>query len=191
MILLCLDNIAQPFAPMRIGEPGVILFAPGTVLLEDTREMFHVLVNSSVRGKKTKLRYCGTYTRVRAPYMDSEVEIDEWHALSDQCRLKLLKQLLRTTVSNIHARCSLRMRKRLASGPDPSPAEIREWTRKYRQGYEKVEPKAFRNSFDSGLEKFGFEVIKCVGYDVELVGLVQRLGQTNLNCRGHAHYRPL
>ena len=83
---LCANNVSQPFAPKHIGEPGVMFFAPGTALLEDTSETFHLLVDSSVRGTKrgtkTKLRYHGIYTKVHTPYM--EVQIDDWYALPNQ-----------------------------------------------------------------------------------------------------------
>lgn len=164
---LCAGNVEQPFAPKHIGEPGVILFSPGKLLLEDTRERFHVLVDSSVGETKANLQYCGIYTKVRAPYM--EVQIDEWYKLATQCRHKLLLQLQRSKVGAVHARCTLR--KRL--GSDPPPAEIQEWIQKHNQGSEVMEYKALHDAFDSGTEKLGFEVIRCVGYDTQLAKLIQ------------------
>ncbi|KAH9170578.1 hypothetical protein EDB89DRAFT_2071799 [Lactarius sanguifluus] len=162
---LCAANVEQPFAPKHIGEPGVILFSPGKVLLEDTRERFHVLVDPSVGETKANLQYCGVYTKVRTPYM--EVQIDEWYKLATQvstistsmsrplshsdfaqCRHKLLLQLQRSKVGAVHARCTLR--KRLRS--DPPPAEIQEWIQKHNQGSEVMEYKALHDAFDSGTE---------------------------------------
>ncbi|KAH9070766.1 hypothetical protein EDB83DRAFT_2368113 [Lactarius deliciosus] len=182
---LCAGNAEQPFAPKHIGGPGVILFSPGKVLLEDTRERFHVLVDSSV-GEKANLQYRGVYTKVRTPYM--EVQIDEWYKLAiqvsrisasmsgplshndiAQCRHKLLLQLQRSKVGAVHARCTLR--KRL--GSDPPPAEIQEWIKRHNQGSEVMEYKALHDAFDSGTEKLGFEVIRCVGYDTRLAELIQ------------------
>lgn len=174
---VCANKTAQPFAPKRIGEPGVILFSPGTALLEDTKDTFHVLVDLSLRTK-TKLRYCGIYTKVHAPYM--EVQVDEWYKLTKQCRRELLERFRRLKVGDVHARCSLR--KRL--GSDPSPAEIREWIQKYHRGTEVMEYKALRTAFDSGTEKFGFEVIKCVGYDTKLAKLIRQ----ETNRQSYAHY---
>ncbi|KAI9444564.1 hypothetical protein H4582DRAFT_1909780 [Lactarius indigo] len=175
---LCAGNVAQPFAPKYIGEPGIILFSPGKVLLEDTRDRFHVLVYSSVGDTGAELQYCGIYTK-----------IDEWYALTtrvsktstsfsrhlshsnvSQCRHKLLNQLQRSKVGVVHARCTLR--KRL--GSDPPPAEIQEWIQKHRQGSEVMEHNALQDAFDSGTEKLGFEVIRCVGYDMQLAELIQR-----------------
>ncbi|KAH8981456.1 hypothetical protein EDB86DRAFT_432436 [Lactarius hatsudake] len=185
---LCAGNAEQPFAPKHVGEPGVILFSPGKVLLEDTRERFHVLVDPSVGETKANLQYCGVYTKVRTPYM--EVQIDEWYKLATQCRHKLLLQLQRSKVGAVHARCTLR--KRL--GSDPPPAEIQEWIKRHNQGSEVMEYKALHDAFDSGTEvrsrsrsgtwcwltagptaqKLGFEVIRCVGYDTQLAGLMQK-----------------
>jgi hypothetical protein len=67
-----------------------------------------------------------------------------------QCTRGLLKHLRRTKVGDVHARCTLRKRKGLAS--DPSPAEILEWTRQYRLRSEVMEPRAIRDSFTSGVE---------------------------------------
>lgn len=164
---LCTNELTQPFAPTRVGEPGVIMFFPGTVLLEDTKETFHVLVDPSIRAR-TKLQYCGIYTKVRTPYM-MEVQPDEWHALPSWCRREWLKRLWRLKVGVVHARCSLR--KKL--GSEPSPAQIQEWLIKYSNGSEEVRGKTVLRNFDSGEEKFGFEVIKCVGYDVKLAKLIR------------------
>ena len=70
---LCTNDETQPLAPTRPGEPGVILSPPGAPSLD----MFHVLVASRVRGKKTALQYCGIYRTVQS----MEVQVDEWHAL--------------------------------------------------------------------------------------------------------------
>ncbi|KAH9058286.1 hypothetical protein EDB87DRAFT_1743166 [Lactarius vividus] len=155
---LCASNAAQPFAPKHIGEPGVILFSPEKFLLEDTMERFHVLVESSVGETKARLQYCGVYTKVRTPYM--EVQIDEWYKLPAR----------RSKVGAVHARCTLRKRQ----GSDPSPAEIQEWIQKHNQASEVMEYKALHDAFDSGTEKLGFEVIKCVGYDTQLAELIQK-----------------
>ena len=71
---LCTNSVTQPFAPTCIGGPGVILSSPGATLLR----RFHVFIDPSLDGRRTKLRYCGIYTTVHAPM---EVQIDEWHAL--------------------------------------------------------------------------------------------------------------
>ena len=76
---ICTVNVTQPFAPTRVGEPGVILLRPDAVLLEDTKDTFHVFVDPSA-GNRTKLQYCGIYTKVQTPYI-MEVQPDEWHAL--------------------------------------------------------------------------------------------------------------
>ncbi|KAF8268675.1 hypothetical protein EI94DRAFT_1126106 [Lactarius quietus] len=166
---ICTDNITQPFAPKRIGEPGVILFAPGIKLLEDVMDTFHVLINSPAGPKKTRLRYCGKYTKVRAPCM--EVSRTDWLSLSVQCRKKLLKQLATSKVRDVHVRCTLRKRNNFVS--HPSLAEIREWTRKYNEGSEVLELGAIRDSFNSGAEKFGFEFIVCVGYDTNMAKVIR------------------
>ncbi|KAI9453553.1 hypothetical protein BJY52DRAFT_1288610 [Lactarius psammicola] len=166
--ILCANNLTQPFAPTCIGEPGVILSLPGSALVEDTGERFHVLVDWSVEGKKTKLRYYGIYT-VYSPYV--EIQIDDWYSLPKQCRNRLLRQLGVSKVGALHARCNLR--KRLGTASIPSPAEIDEWVRSFDRGSEVREYGALRHSFDSGMEKLGFEVIRCVGYDVKFAELIQ------------------
>ncbi|KAH8998642.1 hypothetical protein EDB92DRAFT_1836337 [Lactarius akahatsu] len=174
---LCTNKVLQPFAPRHVGEPGVILFPPGMALLEDTKETFHVLVDPSM-GRRTELRYYGTYTKVHT----MEVQPDEWHALpvpvssfstllswflshSDvaQCRSRPV------ALGNLQARCILRS----TLGSEPSPAEIQEWLRKYSDGTVTMERNVIPNRFNSGAEKFGFEVIKCVGYDVKLAKLIR------------------
>ena len=72
---LCTNDEAQPHAPTRPGEPGVILSPPGAASLD----IFHVLVDPSPGGKKTAsaLQYCGIYRTVQS----MEVQVDEWHAL--------------------------------------------------------------------------------------------------------------
>jgi len=163
--LLCANKVTQPFAPMRVGEPGVILFPPGAVLLEDTKETFHVLVDPSAQ-RRTKLRYCGVYTKVHTP--DMEVQRHEWCALptqvsnfstslsgplnhSDvaQCRAEWLKRLWRWKVVDLHARCNLRKK----CDSEPSLAEIREWLRKYHDnGSVALEKNTIPDAFNSGIE---------------------------------------
>ena len=157
---LCASAMRQPFAPTGIGKPGLVLSFPGAALINK----FHVLVDPSVDGKKTKLQYCGIYTTVHTP---ADVQIDEWHSLPrrvsnfpypcpsiwvtviSQCTRTLLTSLRGTnTVGELHARCTLRKRKR----SEPTPTEIREWCRKYHQGSERMEYLAIPNSFDSGRE---------------------------------------
>ncbi|KAH8992350.1 hypothetical protein EDB92DRAFT_1857377 [Lactarius akahatsu] len=171
---LCAGNVEQPFAPKHIGEPGVILFSPGKVLLEDTRERFHVLVDSSVGETKANLQYCGVYTKVRTPYM--EVQIDEWYKLATQVS-KISTSMSRPLSHSDIAQCRHKLllqlqRSKLCS--DPPPAEIWEWIKKHNQGSEAMEYKALQDAFDSGTEKLGFEVIRCVGYDTHLAGLIQK-----------------
>ncbi|KAH9065475.1 hypothetical protein EDB87DRAFT_1596094 [Lactarius vividus] len=180
---LCTNNITQPFAPKCVGESGVILFPPGMVLLEDTKETFHVLVDPSM-GRRTQLRYYGIYTKVHT----LEVQPDEWHALPRpvstfsallswilshndvaQCRRDWFARIRNWKVGDVQARCSLRE----TFGSEPSPAEIQEWLRKYHDGTVTTVRNAIPNSFNSGIEKFGFEVIKCVGYDVNLAELIR------------------
>ena len=69
---ICTSNLTQPFAPMRIGEPGVIFSSPDRALLDT----FHVLVD--LGKKKTELQYCGIYTKVHTTL---QVRVDEWHAM--------------------------------------------------------------------------------------------------------------
>ena len=57
----------------------------------------------------------------------------------------------RQTVGDIHARCTIRKRKRDVSY-DPSLAEIRCWLRKYDQGDKVVGHNAVHDAFDSGAE---------------------------------------
>ena len=159
---VCTNTSRQPFTPTRIGEPGVILSRPG----ESLHETFHLLVDLSTNGRRSKLRYCGVYITVNAPV---DVQVDDWHALppqvsivsslswnlSDshlsQCRY-ISSQLIRTSrpVGHIHARCTLR--KRSGLGLNPPPAEIQEWLQQYNQGSEVMERRAIRDAFDSGAE---------------------------------------
>lgn len=145
---LCTNKVSQPFAPRHVGEPGVILFPPGMVLLEDTKETFHVLVDPSM-GRRTELRYYGTYTKVHT----MEVQPDEWHALPTPCWFRRIRKSA-AAMSHVHARCSLR--ETLSS--EPSPAEIQEWLRKYDDGTVTMGRNVIPNGFNSGTEKFGFEV---------------------------------
>ncbi|KAH9080605.1 hypothetical protein EDB83DRAFT_2340392 [Lactarius deliciosus] len=167
---LCVNKITQPFAPRHVGEPGLILFPPGMVLLEDTKDTFHVLVDPSM-GRRTELRYYGTYTKVHTGRVTMEVQPDEWHALPTPCRSNWFRRIRKSTVAlaYVQARCNLRE----TLGSEPSPTEIQEWLRKYNDGAVTVERNVVPNGFNSGAEKFGFEVIKCVGYDVKLAKLIR------------------
>lgn len=75
---LCPHYITQPFAPTRIGEPGVILSPPDAALVGD---IFHVFFDPSPVERKTELLYCGLYAKVHGPM---NVQIDEWHSLPEQ-----------------------------------------------------------------------------------------------------------
>jgi hypothetical protein len=89
--ILCLSYVTQPFAPPRIGEPGVILSPPDAALFGET---FHVFVDPSMGEKKTELRYCGLYTSVHGPL---GVHFDEWNRLPEQVSsLHMLIWRLRT-----------------------------------------------------------------------------------------------
>ncbi|KAH9058284.1 hypothetical protein EDB87DRAFT_1626802 [Lactarius vividus] len=168
--MICASKVIQPFVPTHIGEPGVLLYHldSDTAALLETRK-FHVLVDSSVR-RKNSLKYCGVYTRVHTPNL--EVQVGEWHALPRECRHKMVYRLWASKVGNLHARCNLR--KRLGPNSVLSPAAIEEWKTNYHKGSEAMMHKVFRPSFDSGHEKFNFAVIKCVGYDTKLAGLVEK-----------------
>ncbi|KAH8989669.1 hypothetical protein EDB86DRAFT_2831540 [Lactarius hatsudake] len=167
---LCTNKITQPFAPKHVGETGVILFPPGMVLLEDIKETFHVFVDPSM-GRRSELRYYGTYTKVHTGRVTMEVQPDEWHALPTPCRSNWFRRIRKSAVAlaEVQARCSLRE----TLGSEPSPAEIQDWLRKYNDGTVTVERNVVPNGFNSGAEKFGFEVIKCVGYDVKLAKLIR------------------
>jgi len=91
---LCPHRATQPFAPTRIGNPGVIFFTRGKALLEDTLERFHVFVDNSMGRTKTKLQYCGVYTKVKTPSL--EVQVDEWHGLPERVS-KLFPGFFRTS----------------------------------------------------------------------------------------------
>jgi len=158
---LCANTEAQPLAPICIGEPGVILSAPGA-RLHDT---FHLFVDPS-NGRRTCLQYRGVYTGVRTP---KKVPIDDWHMLPVKCTRSMLMTLRRSKVCDLHARCTLRKRKR----SEPSIAEIEEWTQRYHQGSETMEMRAIHDAFNSGAEKYSFQVIKCIGYDMRLAELIQ------------------
>lgn len=73
---LCTNARTQPFAPTRIGGPGVILSSPDAPTL--VFKQFHVFADPLLDGRRSKLKYCGMYTTVNAPM---EVQVDEWHAL--------------------------------------------------------------------------------------------------------------
>jgi hypothetical protein len=75
---LCLSRCTQPFAPTRIGEPGVIISPPDTALSGD---VFHIFVDPSTGEKKVELQYCGLYTKAHEPM---GVQLDEWHRLPEK-----------------------------------------------------------------------------------------------------------
>jgi hypothetical protein len=158
----------------------VILLRPDAVLLEDTKDTFHVLVDPSA-GKRTELQYCGIYTKVRTRYI-MEVQPDEWHALPRPLR-RVWRTGVGASASEVHARCSLREK----LGSEPSLAEIVEWLRNHRNGYEALEKQVIPNGFNSGVEKFRFEAIICVGYDVKLAKLIRDGTYRHANCLRHAN----
>ena len=79
--ILCLNRAAQPYAPQSPGESGVVFIYPDAVLLEDTRETFHLFLNLDPKNSRTdaEIRYIGTYTKV--PIVHAIVEPGEWLSL--------------------------------------------------------------------------------------------------------------
>ncbi|KAH9042190.1 hypothetical protein EDB85DRAFT_1918472 [Lactarius pseudohatsudake] len=170
-LFLCTNKVSQPFAPRHVGEPGVILFPPGMVLLENTKETFHVLVDPSM-GRRTELRL--TEWHALPTLVSSFSTLLSWflsHGDVAQCRSIWFRRIRKSVaaMSDVQARCSLRE----TLGSEPSPAEIQEWLRNYNDGIVTMGRNVIPNGFNSGAEKFGFEVIKCVGYDVKLAKLIR------------------
>ena len=89
-----------------------------------------------------------------------------------QCRRKFLERLRRMAVGEVHAWCSLRMRRGYTS--DPSPAETQEFLQGYRQGSEILEYKAIISAFERGAE-----VCSLLWCRLRVVGLTA--GSTNSN----------
>jgi len=129
---LCVNRIAQPYAPSFPGEPGLLFLAPNVIRLEDKCETFPMFLQTSSTSatrrpdRKTLFRYLGTYTKV--PITRTTLELDEWLSLPMGCRTAWLQRLLTSTDSDIraiHARVSIRNKRR--HGPPPSLDETEEW----------------------------------------------------------------
>ena len=97
--IICINSVAQPYAPRSPGESGLLFFAPGVVRFEDNYPSFHVFVNMSppkTPARERIYRYFGTYTKV--PTIRTTVEVDEW--------LSLPIRVSRSFIINSHAQCS-------------------------------------------------------------------------------------
>ena len=73
------------------------------------------------------------------------------HSNISQCRTGWLNKIGKQPVGDVHARSTLRKRRRLVSH-DPSLAEIQKWIRRYGKGDEVMERNAVQDAFDSGAE---------------------------------------
>ncbi len=84
--VICVNQDAQPYAPSSPGESGLLFTLSNTVLLEDTREIFHLFLNRDPRqrysSRAKQIRYLGTYKKV--PIIHATVEPEEWLGLSTE-----------------------------------------------------------------------------------------------------------
>jgi hypothetical protein len=82
--ILNVNKDAQPYAPHRPGESGLVFTYPGAAPLEDTCGTFLLFFNMnpklSRRGERN-IQYLGTYTKVRI--VNTTVELNEWRYLPD------------------------------------------------------------------------------------------------------------
>jgi len=80
--ILCIDPVAQPYAPSSPGEPGVFFFVPGTPLFKYDYQSFSVFINVLPPGTpfaERKYRYLGEYSYV--PITRTTVEVEDWFSL--------------------------------------------------------------------------------------------------------------
>ncbi|KAI9511862.1 hypothetical protein F5148DRAFT_178031 [Russula earlei] len=176
--VVCVNRELHPFAPASPGRTGVLFVLPNTSLYSDTYETFHIFVNMSSRSAAVMaqictFRYLGTYTKV--PVACNTVEVDEWHRLPQrshgppQCRnlwLNRISSVSSPDVRAIHARVAIH--KKRPHGPPPSPEEIDEWLEENPGRRNGLKWSELGAAFNSGEEKFGFEVVRCVRFDVEV-----------------------
>jgi uncharacterized protein DUF6697 len=84
--VICVNQDAQPYAPSSPGESGLLFTLSDRVLLEDTRETFHLFLSRDPRQRSSsrapQLRYLGTYKKV--PTIHATVEPEEWLGLSTE-----------------------------------------------------------------------------------------------------------
>ena len=89
--ILCVDPVAQPYAPSSPGEPGVFFFVPGTPLFRFDYRSFSVFVNMLPPGTPfadRKYRYLGEYSHV--PITRTTVEVEDWLSLPVRVSVSLL-----------------------------------------------------------------------------------------------------
>ena len=136
--IVCINPVAQPYAPRSPGESGLLFFAPGVVRFEDNYPSFHVFVNMSppkTQARERRYRYFGTYAKV--PIIRTTVEVDEWLGLpirvSRSLTFSCTRQMVFAKVIRLtpHFVCtSAVLRGHGASSPTHRPACVpctREW----------------------------------------------------------------
>jgi hypothetical protein len=80
--ILCINPVAQPYAPSSPGEAGVFFFVPGASLFKFDYQSFSVFVNMVPPGTpcaERKYRYLGEYSYV--PVTRTTVEVEDWFGL--------------------------------------------------------------------------------------------------------------
>ncbi|KAI0253226.1 hypothetical protein BJV78DRAFT_1195128 [Lactifluus subvellereus] len=182
----------QIYAPDSLGKPGLLFLTSNTIPIEFTRETFHIFLTvSGPISMVNRHRYLGTYTRV--PILRTTLGVDEWSALPpsvsnlDFCvhRWGTLSCLMPCKYRHrlasrihclyspdgrvLHARVSLRRR----HGREPSLDEIEEWLKVNTERRQGISQAAVTAAFNSGEEKMEFEVVRCVGYDVNIARKMQ------------------
>ncbi|KAH9024422.1 hypothetical protein EDB84DRAFT_1440683 [Lactarius hengduanensis] len=165
----CADARAQPFAPTRVGDRGLMLFSPAWIdaASDEEGQIFHGFVSTSHGERDTKVNYIGDYTKV--PLLQTHVE---WSLLPLKCQRAWLNRLsslcLRTPMGRaLHIRIKLReILKR-----EPSVAEV-QGRMQDAPAIEVIQWQKLSAAFKSGKEKIQAVGIKCGGYNAHLASII-------------------
>ncbi|KAH9021615.1 hypothetical protein EDB85DRAFT_413009 [Lactarius pseudohatsudake] len=161
----CASARAQPFAPTRVGDRGLILFSPAWIDAASDEEgrIFHAFVSTNHSAQRdTEMNYIGDYTKV--PLLQTQME---WSLLP--LKRAWLNRLwsLRTPMGRaLFTRIKLRdFLKR-----EPSVAEVQ--GRMQDAPAIEIQWQKLSAAFKSGQEKIQAVGIKCEGYNAHLASII-------------------
>ncbi|KAH8992345.1 hypothetical protein EDB92DRAFT_1857358 [Lactarius akahatsu] len=165
---LCADGArAQPFAPTRVGDRGLMLFSPAwfDAASDEEGQIFHAFVSTNHRAQRdTEMNYVGDYTKV--PLLQTHME---WSLLPLKCQRAWLNRLFSSRTPMGHTLYT-RIKLRELLKREPSVAEVQ--GRMQDAPVIEIQWQKLSAAFKSGKEKLQVVGIKCEGYNAHLASII-------------------
>lgn len=161
---LCAKVTVQPFMPLDIGKPGLVLRLPTvTQSSQNDKSTFHVLTTMPEDGT---LHYRGKYARIPLPQLQFK-----WENLPREFKERWIRRAQTPPMRALRARIELRNIKKR----EPAVAEVEEYLRLHFE--DQMTFKQISAAFQSGDEKMIVDGIYCTAYDSQLATIIQRAVQ--------------